>query len=169
MNRWIAAVLLLAFVAMAAVASGYPADAKTMPIALGVAGAALCLIQLGLDFASYRNRRGNRVPLPAPKLGRPLLHDEARTGLGPQTLSREIATWGYFLAFIAALIGFGFHVAVPTLVFLYLRLEARTTLATAAAAAASAWAALFAIAGGLFGFALFPGLAGPALRSWLGH
>jgi hypothetical protein len=168
LGGWLTLMLLLVFGGMVAAASGYPADARFMPVAIGLVGAALCLLQLMLDLGNARRRRMMSLFHPAPKVGRPEPHDEGTTGLGPQTRSAEIAMWSYFLAFVAALLAFGFYVAVPAMLFFYLWRQAATKPLVAAAAAV-AGATILVIFGKLFGFVIFPGAVSMAtLRMWFG-
>ncbi len=161
---WLTLVFLLLFAAMAATAFGYPVGARLMPAAVGVSGMAMCLLQLALEAASG-GPAGTGVRFhPAPKVGRPEEHDDAPPDPTP---GKELATWGYFLAFIAGLLVFGFHVAVPALLFFYLWREAGLRPAKAAAATAVATAAMIALFVELFGFTLFPGFAIPALQGLL--
>jgi hypothetical protein len=152
--------LLLLFAGMAAAASQYPSGARLMPAAIGLAGTALCLLQIALDLGGLQRSRAIHL---APKLGRPEGHDEGATGLGPQTRRREFAIWGYFLAFIGGLLALGFYAAVPAMFFLFLWRQAGVRPLAAAASAAAAGATMSLIFGELFGFALFPGLVWPAI------
>lgn len=172
MNRFgssMTVLLLAVFGWMVAAASAYPADARLMPLAIGLVGASLCLLQLAIDLGNTRRKRVTGHFRAAPKLGRPELHDVGTADLGRHTLSAEIAMWACFLAFIAALLAFGFYVAIPAMLFFYLRLQAGTRIATAVIAAAAASVTMALIFGRLFGFELFPGLAWSAiLRPLLG-
>ncbi|MEW9837731.1 hypothetical protein [Mesorhizobium marinum] len=166
MNRLggpIAMLLLAVFGWMVAFAFVYPKGARLMPVAVGLVGAALCLLQIAVDLGAARRNRMGRYFRAAPKLGRPELHDAGMPKLGAHTLSSEIAMWASFLAFIAGLLAFGFYVAVPALLFFFLWRQAGTRFATATMAAAGGLIAMALIFGTLFGFELFPGLVWPAL------
>ena len=152
--------LLFLFAGMVAVASQYPSGARLMPVAIGLAGAALCLLQLALDLGSLHRSRAIHL---APKLGRPDGHDESGTGLGLHTRRKELAMWAYFLAFIGGLLALGFYVAVPAMLFFFLWHQAGVRPLTAAVSAAAAGATMALIFGELFGFGLFPGLVWPAI------
>lgn len=152
--------LLLLFAGMVAAASQYPSGARLMPVAIGLAGAALCLLQLTLDLGSLQRSRAIHL---APKLGRPEGHDEGATGLGPQTRRKELAMWAYFLAFIGVLLALGFFAAVPAMLFFFLWRQAGVRPLTAAVSAAAAGATMALIFDELLGFALFPGLVWPAI------
>jgi hypothetical protein len=168
LGGWLSLLLLLLFGWMITAASGYPADARFMPMAIGLAGAALCLLQLILDLGNARRKRMMGRFYPAPKLGRPEPYDEGTTGLGPQTWSAETAMWGYFVAFVAALLAFGFYVAVPAMIFIYLWRQAATKPLSAAAGAV-AGVTVLGLFGKLFGFVMFPGAVSMAtLKIWFG-
>jgi len=167
MNRqhgsWLTLLLLVLFGGMVAVASQYPNGARLMPMAIGLAGLTLCLLQLALDLGAMRRTRAmNRLSL-APKLGRPEGHDESATGLGPQTQRKEFAMWVYFMAFTGGVLALGFYVAVPAMIFLYLWREAGTRPLAAAFAATAAGTTMVLVLDKLFSLELFPGLVWSAM------
>lgn len=152
--------LLLLFAGMVAAASQYPDGARLMPVALGLAGTALCLLQFALDLGRLQRTRAIHL---APKLGRPESHDDSSTGLGPRTRRKEMVMWAYFLAFIGGVLAFGFYAAVPVMLFLFLWRQAGVRPLTAAVSAAAAGAIMALVFGELLGFALFPGLVWSAI------
>jgi hypothetical protein len=147
--------MLLVFGAMSLLAFRYPVEARLMPLIVGCLGFALCLLQLGFGFGGAS--RLAAYFRAAPKLGRPGEAVDGYGGSGPASARLELIVWGYFLAFIAALLAFGFYIAVPALVFFYLWRQARVTWPRALFAGAGATAAMYFIFGEVLGFALFPG------------
>ena len=137
-NSFMTLLMLAIFASMVAVASRYPAGARFMPFVLGFPAIALCLLQLFLDArerhmttkaaglsdlekAEQQVSRvvGHRVHF---DVGDILLPDQ---GLDPgEQLRREMIAWGYFLALIVGIILFGFHIAVPVFLVVFLRYRA---------------------------------------------
>lgn len=132
--------MLLIFTVMVGVASTYPPAARFMPFTVGIPAIALCLLQLALDF--YRQRHpeaedsgdtlkqaedqvarmaGRRVQFEMPSENAPFTdgpHDER------ERVHREIIVWGYFIGLIAAILLFGFRIAVPVFLIVFLRFQA---------------------------------------------
>lgn len=116
-NVGFALVMLASFAAMVGIAAQYPADSRFMPWVVGIPALALCLAQLGLDL---RRREG----------------PEREAAASPR---REAAMWAYFLALVGGILLFGFRVAVPLFILVFLRHWARASwpLALGLTAAAS--------------------------------
>jgi hypothetical protein len=126
---------------MLIIASRYPAGARFMPYVLGFPAVALCLLQLFLD--ARERRRINQaegpsdVELAEAQVSRAVghaVHFDVGDLLAPEAsmdprerLRREAITWGYFLAFIAGIVFFGFHLAVPIFLITFLRLRAQAS------------------------------------------
>jgi tripartite tricarboxylate transporter TctB family protein len=135
--------MLLIFTVMVGVASTYPPAARFMPFTVGIPAIALCLLQLALDL--YRRRHpeaeeagdalkqaenqvarmtGRRVHFEMPSENAMFTdgpHDERAR------VRREIVVWGYFLGLIAAILLFGFRIAVPVFLIAFLRFQAETS------------------------------------------
>jgi hypothetical protein len=77
--------------------------------------------------------------------------------LGATSVASEIRTWTYFMAYIGGVLLFGFHVAVPILVAVYLRLEARLSALVAGLAAAGFTLAVYLMFERLLEFRLHEG------------
>lgn len=137
-------VMLALFAGMVAVATTYMPDARFMPLVVGLPGVALCLLQLVLDLR--RADQPDEMP------------DETTQSLSvPASIRDELRTFGYFAGFIAGVLLFGFLIAVPVLVTLYLWREAEVRPARALLAAMVFTLALhLAFERGL-GFSLHPG------------
>lgn len=157
LDRWLILLLLSVFGSMVALAFAYSAEARLVPLTVGSFGVALCLLQLAFDVGG--SRRLAAYFHAAPKLGRP---NEIAVGLdeaGATTLRQEMAVWGYFLGFVAAVLVVGFYVAVSAMLFFYLWRQARVIWPRALVASVSATAAMHLVFGQALGFALFPGFA----------
>ena len=116
---------------MVGIATQFPADARFMPFVVGIPGIALCLLQLALDavartwrpasaIASRRHRRPASRLSPSP---------EEEPEFGPHTVRGELHDVGYFVAFIAAVLAFGFYVSVPVMLVSFLRMRGGSELA----------------------------------------
>jgi hypothetical protein len=153
-NRWLPLLLLLAFGFMVVVAFRYPPEARLAPVAVGLLGIVLCLVQLAFESPST-NAFAARFR-PAPKLGRPF---EPLDVTAKAPVREEFAMWAYFLAFVATLLVLGFYVATPTMVFAYLWRQARVKWPYALAAAIGPTGAVYLVFEGIFHFVLFRGFA----------
>ena len=168
-STWLTALMLLLFSSMVALAFQYPPNARLAPLIIGVPGMLLCLFQLGLDavnaqggpFANHRFRF-------APKIGRPDPPAEEPSEFGPHTVSRELVMWGYFLAFIAAVLALGFYAAVPVLLASFLYFEAGVRLPLALMTSAGGTATLYLIFGIALRLELFPGFVTRSVLQALG-
>jgi uncharacterized membrane protein YfcA len=111
LNRRVAftLVMLAILVAMVGMAAQYPPDARFMPWVVGIPAIALCLLQLGRDLRAARHAAG-----------------EAQEGEG-STLRREAAMGGYFLGLVGGILLFGFLLAVPVFILVFLRHWARAS------------------------------------------
>ena len=110
LNRRVAftLVMLAILVAMVGMAAQYPPDARFMPWVVGIPAIALCLLQLGRDLRAARRAAGDA-------------QGERRT------LRREAAMWGYFLGLVGGILLFGFLLAVPVFILVFLRHWARAS------------------------------------------
>jgi hypothetical protein len=108
-DTFVTVAMLAIFSTMVAVASTYPAGARFMPYVIGIPSIGLCLLQLAADI-----RRSRRAPV-AP----------AETNDEPISVTTELVTWAYFVAFVGAVLLFGFLVSAPFLVTIYLWREAK--------------------------------------------
>lgn len=106
------ALMLAIFVAMVAVASQYPPQARFMPLVVGIPGIVLCIIELIRELRAAA--------------ARPAAADD-RFAAEPSSAGaerREIVLWAYFIAFVAALILFGFWPSIPVFLLVFLRFAA---------------------------------------------
>jgi hypothetical protein len=142
-NSFMTVFMLLIFIGMVSIASGYPAGARFMPFVLGFPAIALCLLQLFLD--ARERHRNNAVIADTPsevqraedQVSRAVGHQVhfdvgdillPEQGLAPgEQLRREAIVWGYFLGLILGIILFGFHFSVPVFLVLFLRYRAEAS------------------------------------------
>jgi hypothetical protein len=159
--------MLAIFTTMVAIAATYPEKARFMPFVIGIPGIGLCLLQLAIDLRGARRTgiagavpESARDRRPAPGVTLPSEGPASVAGqaaLGAPTVASEIRTWAYFVAFIGGVLLFGFHVAVPILVAVYLRLEARLSALVAGLAAAGFTLAVYLMFERLLEFRLHEG------------
>jgi len=133
-------VMLSVFTAMVGIASQYPPDARFMPFIVGIPAIALCLLRLGLDL-----RDALRSKAPAPPA-----HDE-------RTVRREMIMWAYFIGLTGGLLLFGFLLAIPVFVVVFLRHWAQTSWRFALGLTAVASVVLYMVFVQALGVALHPG------------
>jgi hypothetical protein len=144
-NSFMTVAMLAIFVVLVAVASRYPAGARFMPFVIGIPAIILGVVQLALD-ARERWQREHHVgdtrseaEKAEEKVSRMVGHHvdfkishEFMAGIGDEMPAeemqrREIVIWAYFLSFIAGLILFGFWVAIPIFLVVFLRFEAKSS------------------------------------------
>jgi len=144
MNRLsgiVAFVMLVIFVTMVAMAATYSDKARFMPLVIGIPAIGLCLLQLAMDIRAFRKAR---LAEAVPGLRRDRQQDDAppvevsaagglQAASGTLSVISEIRTWAYFVAYIGGVLLFGFHIAVPILVAVYLYVEAKLTALSKAA------------------------------------
>lgn len=94
-------------------ARDWPVETRLLPWVLGIPGLLLALVQLTLDL---RTRGRNEETKAADLIDLP-----ADRSLPPDVVMRRVsAFYGWFLGLIAGVWLFGFFIAVPVFVFLYL-------------------------------------------------
>ena len=93
--------------------------------------------------------------------------DEARDfqlSIGKDTLHRTLVATGWIFAFFVAIVLFGFPIAIPLFVFLYLKLQGRESWAISIAITLATWAVFY----GLFDLLLHLPFPAGWLVSWSG-
>jgi Tripartite tricarboxylate transporter TctB family len=157
-------VMLVIFVALVSIASGYPANARFMPFVVGLPAIGLCLLQLVLDVrerrrvtvaADPRNPFKKAEEAVSRIAGRPVEFEVAREQpaavvetdrpLEGEIVRRELVLWGYFLGFVAGILLFGFWVAIPVFLVSFLRFQAGSSWRTSLVLGVVASIALFFI------------------------
>lgn len=147
-------VMLAIFSTMVLTAIRYPAGARLMPLVVGIPGILLCLVQIALDI-----RQDRRVGS-----GAQATEDDDR----PDRVGRELAMWGYFLAFIAGLLMLGFWISVPAMLIVFLRNEAKASWTKVLTLTVLATGTLYLVFAVTLQVRLFPGFLTPVVGRWLG-
>nr|WP_289624772.1 tripartite tricarboxylate transporter TctB family protein [Sinorhizobium sp. 7-81] len=158
--------MLAFFIVMVGLSMEFPAKARFMPLIVGLPAIALCLVQLGIDLMPSSKSAFHS----APRAG--VAHqagpDPELPEFGPHTVSQEILMWTYFVAFVAAILAFGFYASVPVLLVTFLRREAEASWRFALALAAAATLVLYLMFGALLHIQLHPGFVTPWLVQAIG-
>jgi hypothetical protein len=142
----VAVTLLVVFVAMVAIASGYPAAARLMPLTIGIPAALLAVWEVQRE---WRAGRGG---------------DHA----GSRSRSGQAAGFAWFIAFVLAIVAGGFVIGGTTAVVVAQRFWLRESWRTALVGGVAAFVVL---AGGIergLGQPLFEGVMTGWVRGWPG-
>ncbi len=131
-----AGIMFAIFVSMVGFSFTYPAEARFMPLVIGLPGIVLTLIQLVSEIRST-------------KVEKIVTADEHKA---------EIAMFLWFLGFIGSIILFGFPIAGPVMVALYLHFSWNEKWWVSLSAAVFAWVVLHYVFGVVLGLPLFEGL-----------
>jgi len=121
---------------------GYPPKAALMPLLVGGVGACLSLLQLVRD----------------------LRH---RPAVDPIDLSRDLPIYLWVWAFVMAFVAFGFILAAPPMVLIYLRFRAREGWGISLVLAVGVFAVMYGLFQGMLGVDLFEGLLPPLITDLL--
>ena len=132
-----ASVVFALFATMTLMALGFPDKARLMPLMVGMPGTLLGLFQL---FVEWRDASRQEAPAGDQKALR---------------REREMLVW--ILAFLTGILAFGFVVASPVLVYAFLRLGRRETLAVSSVGAVATWIVLIGLFETAFQIPLFDG------------
>lgn len=128
--------MLTVFVTMVVVALGFPPDSRFAPLVIGIPGIVLTLGQLIADFLDTRRSPPGKRREPG------LTQAKAQAGATPagSVVKRELVMFAYVFGLVAGVVLFGFWIAIPVFILVFLRLHEReswsfTLLLTAAGTA----------------------------------
>lgn len=144
-------VMLAIFAGMSLIALGFPEKAAFTPLLVGIPGVVLCLAQLAIDLTGRAKAAG-----PGNDEG---LDDRA----GDAISGREWFMFVWLAVFTVAIVGFGFHVGGPLVVFLYIRFGEREPWLNALIAGAGTFLVVWLVFTKLLELPLFGGLLLPTL------
>ena|SRR5258708_5475807 len=136
---------LIIFASAAIVARvNYPPEAASMPLVLGVVGAALSLLQLIVELRASRGPYEEQI-----------------------NLRKDGPIYLWVWAFVIAVVAFGFIIAAPVMLFAYLRLRSRESWWLSLLLAALVLALLYGLFQVALGVPLFEGLVTPLIKDRL--
>ncbi|HEY7385850.1 MAG TPA: tripartite tricarboxylate transporter TctB family protein [Beijerinckiaceae bacterium] len=178
-------IMLVIFVTMVWVASGYPANARFMPFVVGIPAIGLCLLQLVLDARARRpvaetgdsrgtfekaeqtvsEMVGHKVNFEIAREAMPVAEAEPEQSPG-ETVRRELTLWGWFVGLIVGILLFGFWVTIPIFLVSFLRFQARSSWRLALALALGATALLFFTFSTVFRMEVHPGFITSYLQDY---
>jgi len=104
--------MLAIFAVMVAMATPYPPDSRFLPLVIGIPGTVLCAVQLAIDIRAVRHEWGRRL-------------------LAEQRIRLWVAgvLFLWLILFMVAILLLGFLYAMPLLLFAFLYLQQRESLA----------------------------------------
>jgi uncharacterized integral membrane protein len=136
---------LVIFVSAVVVAKlNYPAEAASMPLIIGGFGAALSLLQLIVELHASRGAYEEQIEL-----------------------KRDIPIYLWVWSFVIAVTAFGFVLAAPVMLFVYLRFRSRESWWLSALLSLAVLGLLYGVFQTALGVPLFEGLATPWIKDWL--
>ena len=131
----ISGIMVVIFAGACGLALTYEPDARTLPLAIGIPGLLLTLIQFVKEWREQNPEKIDPVELP-----------------------REVRMFGWFVIFVAGLVLFGFLYAGPVLVALYLYFAGHEKWYVCLIAAVVVYGILYGIFERFLGLPLFEGL-----------
>jgi len=162
-------IMLSIFVAMVAIALGYPPASRFLPLVIGIPGIVLTIGQLVVDVGELRRSAPVRDPEKrsddrgARVLEDQLARDEGRAGSVPK---REIVLFAYFFGLVAGVILFGFWLAIPAFLIAFLRLRERESWRLALLLTTAGTAVLYFVFDRMLSIRLHEGFITDAVREW---
>jgi hypothetical protein len=136
---------LIIFASAAIVARvNYPPEAASMPLVLGVVGAALSLLQLIVELRASRGPYEEQI-----------------------NLRKDGPIYLWVWAFVIAVVAFGFIIAAPVMLFAYLRLRSRESWWLSLLLPVLVLALLYGLFQVALGVPLFEGLVTPLIKDRL--
>jgi Tripartite tricarboxylate transporter TctB family len=130
-----AAIMFAIFAVMVGLALTYPADARFLPLIIGIPGLVLSGLQLGIEIST--------------RSGKEFTAADRRA---------EFKMFGWFVFFVVGIILFGFPYAGPPGVALYLHFSWGEKWYVSLGSALFAWAILYGVFEYVLGLPLFEGL-----------
>jgi hypothetical protein len=136
---------LLIFTSAVVVAKlNYPAEAASMPLIIGGCGAVLSLLQLIVELRASRGVYEEQIDL-----------------------RKDIPIYLWVWSFVVAIVAFGFVLAAPVMLFIYLRWRSRESWWLSLLLSAGTLALLYGLFQVALGVPLFEGLVTPLITDWL--
>ena len=122
----------------------YPPEAASMPLIIGGVGAALSFLQLIVELRASRGAYEEQIEL-----------------------KKDIPIYLWVWSFVIAVTAFGFVIAAPVMLFVYLRFRSRESWWLSLLLSLGVLALLYGVFQIALGVPLFEGLATPQIKDWL--
>jgi hypothetical protein len=122
----------------------YPAEAASMPLIIGGFGAALSLLQLITELRASRRAYEEQIDL-----------------------RQDIPIYLWVWSFVIAVTAFGFVIAAPIMLLVYLRFRSRESWWLSLLLSLAVLGLLYGVFQIALGVPLFEGLATPQIKDWL--
>lgn len=123
--------------------TSYPEEAAAMPLMIGGTGAVLSLLQFILDLRASRGDYKERV-----------------------NLKKDLPIYLWVWAFVIAITAFGFMIAAPVMLFIYLKFRSKESWVLTISLTVLVIAVLYGFETFL-GVDIFQGLITPSIQDWL--
>jgi hypothetical protein len=123
----------------------YPPKAASLPLIIGGVGAALSFLQAILELRTSRS----------PEFKEPV------------DLKKDLPIYLWIWAFVLAVTGFGFLIAAPATLFIYLVFRSKESVLLSAAIALGVLGLLYGLFQVVLSVPLFEGLLTPLISNWL--
>jgi hypothetical protein len=123
--------------------TSYPEEAAAMPLMIGGTGAVLSLLQFVLDLRASRGDYKEKV-----------------------NLKKDLPIYLWVWAFVIAITAFGFMIAAPVMLFIYLKFRSRESWVLTISLTVLVIAVLYGFETFL-GVDVFQGLITPSIQDWL--
>jgi Tripartite tricarboxylate transporter TctB family len=121
----------------------YPAEAASMPLIIGGFGAALSFLQLIKELRASRGPYEEQIEL-----------------------KKDIPIYLWVWSFVIAITAFGFVIAAPVMLFVYLRFRSRESWWLSALLSLAILALLYGVFQYALSVSLFEGLVTPQIQDW---
>ena len=122
----------------------YPSEAASMPLIVGGFGAAMSLLQLIVELRASRGAYEEQIEL-----------------------KKDVPIYLWVWSFVIAVTAFGFVIAAPIMLFVYLRFRSRESWWLSLLLSLAVMGLLYGVFQIALGVPLFEGLATPLIKDWL--
>lgn len=171
-------VMMSIFATMVAIAWDYPPKSRFLPFVIGIPGIALTLLQLIIEIRDARKVTAPKAPdarsefeklqevvsrRVTSKVDLDIAREklevvaEDRTGKSTSRLHREAVFFGYFIGLTAGVLLFGFWLAIPVFVVVFLRLHERENWMFVLSLTGAAWLSVYLVFDRMLGIILHEG------------
>jgi Tripartite tricarboxylate transporter TctB family len=154
--------MLAIFVIMVTIAWGYPPDARFAPFVIGIPGILITLGQLIIDARDLRRSTSARRA----GVGSKAAAQTVPAGQEPSVIKRELTIFAYFFGLVAGVVLFGFWIAIPAFIMLFLRFHEREKWLFTISLTACSSIVLYLLFDRVLSIALHEGFVTSAVLDW---